>query len=124
MSSVVSPETEGGELSPTIDLGHTSTSASSFSPSPPSSSSSSGDHHQRDTSNFRYSSWRKPTTEYVGAYAEVTRAQNLFMEKVREEQERNYITRNVDGLLLPSPPIRRQASFSHILGIDKPLLSR
>jgi hypothetical protein len=54
----------------------------------------------------------------------VARAQNLFMEKLREEQERKHIRHNVDGLPLPSPPIRRQTSLSHILGIDKPLLSR
>ncbi|KAG0293725.1 hypothetical protein BGZ98_002056, partial [Dissophora globulifera] len=33
--------------------------------------------------------------------AEVVRAQNEFMEKLRDEQERNNITHNVDGIPIP-----------------------
>ncbi|KAF9927761.1 hypothetical protein FBU30_002878 [Linnemannia zychae] len=107
-SSPVSSDTKSVGI--TVDRGHTTPSACS-SPTSPNDSLS---------SLFKYPN-RKQQPEYVGAYAEVAKAQFLFMEKLREEQERRRITHNVDGL--PLPP-RRQTSLNHILGLDKPLLSR
>ncbi|KAF9975064.1 hypothetical protein BGZ65_008437 [Modicella reniformis] len=73
---------------------------------------------------FKYT--RRRSSEIGGDYADVARAQALFMDKLREEQFRNHITHNVDGLPIP-PPIereRRSSSLTRILGMDKPLLSR
>ncbi|KAI1317755.1 hypothetical protein EDD11_007929 [Mortierella claussenii] len=64
-----------------------------------------------------------------GPYADVVRAQNEFMEKLRAEQEKNHVTHNADGIPIPprpSPGSRsssRRSSVTHILGLDKPLLS-
>ncbi|KAG0362402.1 hypothetical protein BGZ54_008634 [Gamsiella multidivaricata] len=63
--------------------------------------------------------------EFRGEYADVARAQALFMDRLREEQAKNNITRNVDGLPIPPPAQheRRRSSLAHILGMDKPLLA-
>ncbi|KAF9959799.1 hypothetical protein BGZ72_008717 [Mortierella alpina] len=64
-----------------------------------------------------------------GPYADVVRAQQEFMDKLRDEQEKNGVTRNVDGLPLPprsGPSSRsgsRRSSVTHILGLDKPMLA-
>ncbi|KAF9429499.1 hypothetical protein BGZ94_000096 [Podila epigama] len=61
-----------------------------------------------------------------GPYADVKIAQQEYMAKIRAEQERNNITTNADGLPIPPPAERqrRRSSVSHVLGLDKPLLSR
>ncbi|KAF9959798.1 hypothetical protein BGZ72_008716 [Mortierella alpina] len=77
-----------------------------------------------DDDNFKYS--RRRSSEISGEYADVARAQALFMDKLREEQAKNHITHNADGLPIP-PPIereRRRSSVTKILGMDKPLLAR
>ncbi|KAG0372480.1 hypothetical protein BGX24_000195 [Mortierella sp. AD032] len=61
-----------------------------------------------------------------GPYRDVKIAQQEHLAKLRAEQEKNGITHNVDGLPIPPAPERqrRRSSVSHILGLDKPLLSR
>ncbi|KAF9918984.1 hypothetical protein BX616_003504 [Lobosporangium transversale] len=91
--------------------------------SPTSSRSSFDDNDQRDE--FKYS--RRRSSEIKGDYADVVRAQALFVDKLREEQLKKGITHNADGLPIP-PPIeqreRRRSSFTQALGLDKPLLAR
>ncbi|KAG0051393.1 hypothetical protein BGZ83_003816 [Gryganskiella cystojenkinii] len=62
----------------------------------------------------------------TGPYADVKQAQKEYLSKVRADQARNNITTNIDGIPIPPPPEsqRRRSSVSHILGFDKPLLSR
>ncbi|KAF9983073.1 hypothetical protein BGZ75_005456 [Mortierella antarctica] len=77
-----------------------------------------------DGDKFKYS--RRRSSEMSGEYADVARAQALFMDKLREEQAKSHITHNADGLPIP-PPIereRRRSSVTKILGMDKPLLAR
>lgn len=64
--------------------------------------------------------------EAGGPYADIKIAQKEYLAKVRAEQAKKNITTNIDGLPIPSPSEsqRRRSSFSHILGLDKPLLSR
>ncbi|KAG0344776.1 hypothetical protein BG004_004180 [Podila humilis] len=64
--------------------------------------------------------------EVGGPYADVKLAQQEYIAKLRAEQERNHITTNADGLPIPPPSShqRRRSSVTHILGLDKPLLSR
>ncbi|KAG0096329.1 hypothetical protein BGZ93_004712 [Podila epicladia] len=62
--------------------------------------------------------------EPTGPYADVKLAQQEYIAKLRAEQERNHITTNVDGLPIPQPQQRRRSSLVHVLGLDKPLLSR
>ncbi|KAI1317756.1 hypothetical protein EDD11_007930 [Mortierella claussenii] len=71
---------------------------------------------------FKYSNRR--SSDFTGAYADIARAQALFMEKLREEQERKSVKKNVDGLPIPPPVQRRRSSVTQMLGMDKPLLSR
>lgn len=61
-----------------------------------------------------------------GPYKDVKIAQQEHLAKLRAEQEKNGITHNIDGLPIPPAPERqrRRSSVSHILGLDKPLLSR
>lgn len=61
-----------------------------------------------------------------GPYKDVKIAQQEHLAKLRAEQEKNGITHNVDGLPIPPSPEhqRRRSSVSHILGLDKPWLSR
>ncbi|KAG0251706.1 hypothetical protein BG011_007433 [Mortierella polycephala] len=78
-----------------------------------------------DSDEFKYS--RRRSSEFEGDYADVARAQALFMDKLREEQVKNHITHNIDGLPIP-PPIagrdHRRSSVTKILGMEKPLLAR
>ncbi|KAG0208538.1 hypothetical protein BGX28_000542 [Mortierella sp. GBA30] len=77
-----------------------------------------------DGDEFKYS--RRRSSETGGPYADVIVAQALFMDKLREEQAKNNITHNADGLPIP-PPVaneRRRSSVTKILGMDKPLLAR
>ncbi|KAF9564463.1 hypothetical protein EC968_004486 [Mortierella alpina] len=64
--------------------------------------------------------------EAGGPYKDVKMAQREYLAKLRAEQERMGITHNADGLPIPQPEERqrRRSSVSHILGLDKPLLSR
>ncbi|KAF9279840.1 hypothetical protein BGZ68_007656 [Mortierella alpina] len=64
--------------------------------------------------------------EVGGPYKDVKLAQKEYIAKLRAEQERMGITRNADGLPIPQPEDRqrRRSSVGHILGLDKPLLSR
>ncbi|KAG0251707.1 hypothetical protein BG011_007434 [Mortierella polycephala] len=71
---------------------------------------------------------RKSSMEIEGPYADVLRAQNEFMDKLRNEQEMNGVTHNADGIPIPqsNPTSRngsRRSSITHILGLDKPLLA-
>ncbi|KAI7821719.1 hypothetical protein BC939DRAFT_493942 [Gamsiella multidivaricata] len=83
------------------------------------------DENECEVEEYKHSRRRSSETG-GGKYEDVVRAQALFMDKLREEQARNHITRNVDGL--PIPPSmqrdRRRSSLVHILGMDKPLLAR
>ncbi|KAF9898355.1 hypothetical protein BX616_004140 [Lobosporangium transversale] len=71
---------------------------------------------------FKYSGRR--SSDFMGAYADVAKAQALYMERLREEQLRKNIKKNIDGLPIPPPVERRRSSVTHLLGMDKPLLSR
>ena len=92
-------------------------------------SSSSG---KSKSSRSRSQSRSRPA-EGNGPYDDVIRAQDTFMEKLREEEERTHATHNVDGIPLrhssrsrnssPSPKGSRRSSFSQVLGLEKPLLS-
>ncbi|KAF9571142.1 hypothetical protein EC968_001000 [Mortierella alpina] len=87
-------------------------------------SGSNSNRSSMDGDKFKYS--RRRSSELTGEYADVIRAQALFMDKLREEQAKNHITHNADGLPIP-PPIereRRRSSLTKILGMDKPLLAR
>ncbi|KAF9967852.1 hypothetical protein BGZ70_007908 [Mortierella alpina] len=87
-------------------------------------SGSSSSRSSMDGDKFKYS--RRRSSEISGEYADVARAQALFMDKLREEQAKSHITHNADGLPIP-PPIdreRRRSSVTKILGLDKPLLAR
>ncbi|GJJ70561.1 hypothetical protein EMPS_02910 [Entomortierella parvispora] len=67
------------------------------------------------------------SSETNDQYAEVIKAQALFMEKLRAEQEMNGITTNCDGLPIPPASMdhgRRRSSVTQILGLDKHLLAR
>ncbi|GJJ70564.1 hypothetical protein EMPS_02913 [Entomortierella parvispora] len=75
---------------------------------------------------------RSRGTEGSGPYDDVIRAQDAFMERLREEEERTHATHNVDGIPLKhasrsrtSSPSRgsRRSSISQALGLEKPLLS-
>ncbi|KAF9952715.1 hypothetical protein BGZ72_005981 [Mortierella alpina] len=61
-----------------------------------------------------------------GPYKDVKLAQQEYLAKLRAEQERMGITHNADGIPIPQPEERqrRRSSVGHILGLDKPLLSR
>ncbi|KAF9911381.1 hypothetical protein EC991_003946 [Linnemannia zychae] len=61
-----------------------------------------------------------------GPYRDVKIAQQEHVAKLRAEQEKNGITHNIDGIPIPPVPERqrRRSSVGHILGLDKPLLSR
>ncbi|KAF9278735.1 hypothetical protein BGZ68_008397 [Mortierella alpina] len=87
-------------------------------------SGSGSNRNSMDGDKFKYS--RRRSSEMSGEYADVARAQALFMDKLREEQAKNNVTHNADGLPIP-PPIdheRRRSSVTKILGMDKPLLAR
>ncbi|KAF9189614.1 hypothetical protein BGZ51_009433 [Haplosporangium sp. Z 767] len=88
----------------------------------PGGSPNSGRNSLDDDYQFKYS--KRRSSDFTGAYAEVARAQALFMEKLREEQEKKNIKRNADGLPIPPPMERRRSSVVEILGMDKPLLAR
>ncbi|KAF9908426.1 hypothetical protein BX616_000159 [Lobosporangium transversale] len=62
----------------------------------------------------------------AGPYKAAKLAQQEYMAKIRAEQERLGITHNVDGLPIPQQDQgqRRRSSVTHLLGLDKPLLSR
>ncbi|KAF9927466.1 hypothetical protein FBU30_003222 [Linnemannia zychae] len=64
--------------------------------------------------------------EAGGPYKDVKIAQQELIARIRAEQEKQGITHNADGIPIPPPPERqrRRSSVSHILGFDKPLLSR
>lgn len=67
------------------------------------------------------------SSETSDQYAEVIKAQTLFMEKLRAEQEMNGVTTNCDGLPIPPASVshgRRRSSVTQILGLDKHPLAR
>ncbi|KAG0362403.1 hypothetical protein BC939DRAFT_478164 [Gamsiella multidivaricata] len=71
---------------------------------------------------------RRSSIDENAPYADVIRAQEEFMEKLRDEQEKNHITHNADGIPIPprKPSSRsssRRSSVSHALGLDKPMLA-
>ncbi|KAF9934747.1 hypothetical protein BGZ65_003619 [Modicella reniformis] len=71
---------------------------------------------------FKYSGRR--SSDFSGAYADVARAQAIYMEKLREEQEKKNIKTNADGLPIPPPMGSRRSSMTHVLGMHKALLAR
>ncbi|KAF9418941.1 hypothetical protein BGZ76_004318 [Entomortierella beljakovae] len=82
----------------------------------------------RRSSKSRPLSWIRRTSieeqEEDAPYADVVRAQNEFMEKLRAEQQKNHITHNADGIPIPpSKPTSRRSSIVQALGLDKPLLA-
>lgn len=74
------------------------------------------------------SSRRSSSSEATGAYADVIKAQEIHMQKLRAKQHILHITHNADGLPLPPYPgtekRERRRSLVQILGMDKPLLAR
>ncbi|KAG0249766.1 hypothetical protein BG011_008972 [Mortierella polycephala] len=88
----------------------------------PGGSPNSGRNSLEDDYQFKYSGRR--SSDFTGAYADVARAQAMFMEKLRDDQEMKNIKRNADGLPIPPPLERRRSSVVEILGMGKPLLSR
>lgn len=56
---------------------------------------------QEDEKEYKYS--RRKSTEIRGEYADVVRAQVEHIETLREQQAKNKITHNVDGLPIPVP---------------------
>ncbi|KAG0082410.1 hypothetical protein BGZ93_009474 [Podila epicladia] len=75
------------------------------------------------------SSRRSSSSEATGAYADVIKAQEQHMQKLRAKQHILHVTHNVDGLPLPPYPgteqkSERRRSLVQILGMDKPLLAR
>lgn len=78
-----------------------------------------------DDEYFKHSGRR--SSEFTGAYADIARAQAVFMEKLREEQMRKNVKTNVDGLpLRPASPNadNRRISMGQVLGMNKALLAR
>ncbi|KAF9579279.1 hypothetical protein BGW38_004525 [Lunasporangiospora selenospora] len=75
----------------------------------------------------RSASRSRSSMEAGGPYADVARAQNEFMDKLRAEQEKDGVTKNCDGLPIRSPTNSnrgsRRSSVAHALGLDKPLLA-
>ncbi|KAG0053701.1 hypothetical protein BGZ83_000585 [Gryganskiella cystojenkinii] len=70
---------------------------------------------------------RSSTSSDGDPYSDVVKAQALFMEKLRTEQEKSGITTNCDGLPIPPASMthgRRRSSVTQILGLDKHLLAR
>ncbi|KAF9351691.1 hypothetical protein BGX26_010353 [Mortierella sp. AD094] len=81
----------------------------------------------RKSSKSRPLSWvRRASVEEQdenAPYADVVRAQNEFMEKLRAEQEKNGVTHNADGIPYPRRNSSRRSSVVQILGLDKPMLA-
>ncbi|KAG0039947.1 hypothetical protein BGZ82_006060 [Podila clonocystis] len=80
-------------------------------------------------SSFDSTSSRRSSSSEAGAYADVIKAQEQHMQKLRAKQHILHITHNVDGLPLPPYPgteekRERRRSLVQILGMDKPLLAR
>ncbi|KAG0340590.1 hypothetical protein BG000_011632 [Podila horticola] len=69
-------------------------------------------------------------TEHKGPYADVSRSQAEYMERMREAERNLHLTHNKDGLPLPQaddiPDVRqrRRSSIAHFFGLDKQLLAR
>jgi hypothetical protein len=101
-----------------LSMDRTATQSSTFSTRSTSS---------RMSSKSRSGSRARSSIDEAGPYADVARAQNEFMEKLREEQAKNGVTHNVDGLPIRSAPSSRngsrRSSVAQILGLDKPLLA-
>ncbi|KAG0293138.1 hypothetical protein BGZ96_003241 [Linnemannia gamsii] len=67
--------------------------------------------------------------EHKGPYADVSRSQAEYMDRIREAEKNLKLTHNKDGLPLPKDDTmqaggRRRSSLAKILGFDKPLLAR
>ncbi|OAQ34822.1 hypothetical protein K457DRAFT_14028 [Linnemannia elongata AG-77] len=67
--------------------------------------------------------------EHKGPYANVSRSQAEYMDRIREAERNMHLTHNKDGLPLPKDNTmqaggRRRSSVVKILGFDKPLLAR
>ncbi|KAF9337021.1 hypothetical protein BG006_006495 [Podila minutissima] len=67
--------------------------------------------------------------EHKGPYADVSRCQAQYMERIREAERNLHLTHNKDGLPLPQEEVadvrqRRRSSIAHFFGLDKPLLAR
>ncbi|KAG0091764.1 hypothetical protein BGZ93_004626 [Podila epicladia] len=67
--------------------------------------------------------------EHKGPYADVSRSQAQYMERIREAERNLHLTHNKDGLPLPPEDVvdarqRRRSSVAHFFGFDKPLLAR
>ena len=100
------------------------------SSTPTSSKNSSGGFFSRrkssdDDTVFKHSGRR--SSDFTGTYADIARAQAVFMEKLRDEQMKNNVKTNVDGLPLrpASPPAdNRRISMTQALGMNKALLAR
>ncbi|KAG0236280.1 hypothetical protein B0O80DRAFT_484941 [Mortierella sp. GBAus27b] len=71
---------------------------------------------------FKYSGRR--STDFTGAYADVARAQAIYMEKLREEQEKKNIKHNIDGIPIRPPSENRRSGLMQALGMEKALLAR
>ncbi|KAF9400018.1 hypothetical protein BGX21_005152 [Mortierella sp. AD011] len=103
----------------TIPIGRTTTQSSVASARSAKSTSS-----RKSSKSF---SWIRRASldeqEEDGPYADVVRAQNEYMEKVRAENEKNGVTHNADGIPYPRKNGSRRSSVVHALGLDKPMLA-
>ncbi|KAG0335440.1 hypothetical protein BG000_007513 [Podila horticola] len=93
------------------------------------SQSRSPSQHRKSVDSSASRSSRRSSSSEAGAYADVIKAQEQHMEKLRAKQHILQITHNVDGLPLPPYPgteekRERRRSLVQILGMDKPLLAR
>ncbi|KAF9959802.1 hypothetical protein BGZ72_008720 [Mortierella alpina] len=72
---------------------------------------------------YKYS--RRKSTEISGPYAAALQSQLEYMENLREEQAKNHVTHNADGIPIPGPVKSgsRRSSVTHVLGLDKSPLS-
>ncbi|KAF8935237.1 hypothetical protein BGZ58_005155 [Dissophora ornata] len=77
---------------------------------------------EQENKEYRFS--RRKSSEISGPYASTLRSQLDYMEHLREKQESNHITHNVDGILIPPPvnPGEKQPSSTQILGLNKNLI--
>ncbi|KAG0001759.1 hypothetical protein BGZ80_011442 [Entomortierella chlamydospora] len=106
----------------TIPIGRTTTQSSVASAkSSKSAKSTSSRKSSRSFSWIRRASLEEQDED--APYADVVRAQNEFVEKVRAENEKNGVTHNADGIPYPRKNGSRRSSVVHALGLDKPMLA-
>lgn len=89
-----------------------------------SESSSGGLFRRKSGEDYKFKYSGRKSSDFTGAYADVARAQAMYMEKLRDEQEKKNIKRNKDGIPIPPPADNRRSSLMQVLGMEKALLAR